>query len=85
MLWSCEGLIRLAMVLRHLNAILTFVFPNMFVTLRICGEMKVNVTHIYFCSCLCVLWCALFYVLSGVLDLYYCRWETVLLGYVKNC
>ena len=30
-----EGLIRLAMVFRHLNAILTFVFLNMFVTLLI--------------------------------------------------
>ena len=48
MLWSCEGLIRLAMVLRHLNAILTFVFLNMFVTLRICGVMLANVTNLLF-------------------------------------
>jgi len=34
-----EGLIRLAMVFRHLNAILTFVFLNMFVALRIYGDM----------------------------------------------
>jgi len=29
-------------VLRHLYAILMFVFLNMFVTLRICGEVYVN-------------------------------------------
>ena len=45
------GLIILAMVLRHLNAILTFVFLTMFVTLRICGEMYVNVAHLLSCSC----------------------------------
>ena len=40
------GLMILAMVFRHLKAILTFVFLNMFVTLCICGEMYVNVERI---------------------------------------
>jgi len=38
----------LAMVFRHLKAILTFVFLNMFVSLRICREMYVNVAHLLF-------------------------------------
>jgi len=58
----------LSMVFRHLKSILTFVFLNMFVTLRICGEIYVNVAHLlFFFSCLCVVWCVLSYVLSGVL------------------
>ena len=56
-----RGLIILVMVLRHLKSILTFVFLNMFVTLHICREMYVNIAH--FCSCPCVLWCVLSYVL----------------------
>ena len=36
------------MVLRHLYAILMFVFQNMFVTLCICGDMYVNVAHVLF-------------------------------------
>ena len=36
------------MVLRHLYAILMFVFLNMFVTLRICEEMHENVAHFLF-------------------------------------
>ena len=56
----------LAVVFWHLKAILKFVFLNMFVTLRICGEMYVNVAHLLFFSCLCVVWCVLSYVLSGV-------------------
>jgi len=36
------------MVLWHLNAIFMFVFLNRFVILRMCGEMKVNVTHFLF-------------------------------------
>jgi len=46
--WSLDGLIKLAMVLRHLNAILMFVLLNMFVTLHICGDMYVNVAHFLF-------------------------------------
>ena len=38
----------LAMVFQDLKAILTFVFFNMFATLRICGEMYVNVAHLLF-------------------------------------
>ena len=60
------GLIILAMVLRHLKAILTFVSLNMFVTLRICGGMNVNVAQLLFLSVfmcamvrfvLCFIWC----------------------------
>jgi len=36
------------MVLWHLYDILMFVFLNMFVTLRICEEMYVNVAHFLF-------------------------------------
>ena len=50
------------MVLWHLYAILMFVFLNMFVTLRICGEIYVNVAHFLF-----LVWCVLFYVQSDVL------------------
>ena len=57
------GFDNLAMVLRHLKSILTFVFLNMFVTLHVWREMYVNMAHI--CSCPCVLWCVLSYVLSG--------------------
>jgi len=46
MLWSFEGLIRLAMVFLHLNAILTFVFLNMFVNLRICGETHIEPRYV---------------------------------------
>ena len=48
------------MVLRHLYAILLFVFLNMLVTFRICGEIYVNVANFLFllscgagCSVLC--------------------------------
>ena len=61
--WSLGSLIRLAMVLRHLYAILIFVLLNMFVALRICGEMYVNVARFLFLlSCgvvrfvLCSVW-----------------------------
>jgi len=53
---SLGGLIRLAMVLRHLYAILMFEFLNMLVTLRICREMYVNVAHFLF-----LLWCGVVY------------------------
>ena len=57
----------LAMVFRHLKTILTFVFLNMFVTLHICGEMYVNVAYLLFLFVLvCLCWCVLSYVLSGV-------------------
>jgi hypothetical protein len=46
--WSLGGLIKLAMVLQHLYAILMFVLLSMFVTLRICGDMYVNVAHFLF-------------------------------------
>ena len=46
--WYFGGLIRLTVVLRHLYAILMFVFQNMFVTLCICGDMYVNVAHVLF-------------------------------------
>ena len=42
------GLIKLAVVLQHLYAILIFVLLNMFVTLHICGDMYVNVAHFLF-------------------------------------
>jgi len=32
-----------------------------------------------------VVWCVLFCVLSDILFMYYCGWETVLLGDVKDC
>ena len=56
------GLMILAMVFRHLKAILTFVFLNMFVNLRICGEMYVNVAHLLFlfvlvCTVVCFVLC----------------------------
>ena len=62
------------MVFRHLNAIIKFVFLNMFVTLRICGEMYVNVVHLLFlfmlvCSMvhfvLCFIWCLSFCIIVG--------------------
>ena len=48
----------LIMVFRHLKAILTFVFLNMFVTLRICEEIYVNIFHLLYlfvtvCSSVC--------------------------------
>jgi len=64
----------LAMVFRYLKAILTFVFLNMFVTLRICGEMYVNVAHLLFsfvlvcsvvCFVLCFIWCLSFCIIVG--------------------
>jgi hypothetical protein len=57
----------LAMVIRHLKALLTFAFLNMFGTLHICGETYAKIAHLLFCSCLCVVWSVLSYVLSGVL------------------
>ena len=60
------------MVLRHLYAILMFVFLNMLVTLRICGEMYVNVAHFLFllscgagCSVLCSIWCLSLCIIAG--------------------
>ena len=44
---SFGGLIRLPMVLRHLNAIFTFEFLNRFVILRVCWEIKVNIAHFF--------------------------------------
>ena len=49
----------LAMVFRHLKATLMFVFLNIFVTLRICGKMYVNVAHLLFlfvlvCNVVCL-------------------------------
>ena len=58
------GLIRLAMVFRHLNAILKFVFLNMFVTLHICGEMYVKVVHLLH-FVLCFIWCLSFCIIVG--------------------
>jgi hypothetical protein len=58
--WSLGGFIGLAMVLWHLYAILMFVFLNMFVTLRICGEMYVNVAHFLFLLWCGVVWCGVF-------------------------
>jgi len=60
MSWSLGGLLILAMVFRHLKAILTFVFLNMFVSLRICGEMYV--AHLLFlfvlvCTVVCFVLC----------------------------
>ena len=48
MWWSQGGLVRLAMVLRHLYAIWISVFLNLLVNFRICGEMYVNVAHFLF-------------------------------------
>ena len=60
------------MVLRHLYAILMFVFLNILVTLRICGEMYVNVAHFLFllscgagCSVLCSIWCLSLCIIAG--------------------
>jgi len=73
MLWSL-GLVRLAMVLWHLNAILPFVFLSVFVTLHICGEMYVNVAQLLFlfmlvCSVvrfvLCFIWCLRLCIIVG--------------------
>jgi len=58
---SLGGLIRLAMVLRHLYAILMFEFLNMFLTLLICGEIYVNVAHFLFllsCGVVCFVLCS---------------------------
>ena len=69
---SWGGLIILAVVLRHLKAILTLVFLNMFVTLRICGEMYVNIAHLLFlfvfvCTMarfvFCFIWCRIFCII----------------------
>ena len=77
------GFMILAMVFRHLKAILTFVFLNMFVTLRICGEMYVNVAHLLFlfvlvCNVvrfvLCFIWCRSFCIIVGGKPL---RWAMV--------
>ena len=66
------GLMILAMVLGHMKAILTFVFFNMFVTLRTCGEMYVNIAHLLFlfvlvctvvCFVLCFIWCRNFCII----------------------
>jgi len=74
MSWSLGGLMILAVVFRHLKAIITFVFLNMFVTLRICGEMCVNVAHLLFlfvlvCSVVCFvlyfIWCLSFCIIVG--------------------
>jgi len=62
--WSLGGLIKLAMVLRHLYAILMFVFLNMFVTLRICRDMYVNVAHFLFLVSCDVVFCFMFYLIS---------------------
>jgi len=68
------GLIILAMVFRHLKTVLTFVFLNIFVTLRICGQMYVNVAHLLFlsvlvctvvCFVLCFIWCRSFCITVG--------------------
>ena len=67
MSWSLGGLISLAMVFRHLNAILTFVFLNMFVTLHICGEMYVKVAHFLFLFMLVCSMVRFVLFLSGVL------------------
>jgi len=56
------GLMILAMVFRHLKALLKFVFLNMFGTLHIYGEMYVNVAHLLLlfvlvCSLVCLVLC----------------------------
>ena len=50
------------MVLRHLNAVFTFVFLNRFIILRACGEIKMNVPHFSFlfmfvCGAVCFDFC----------------------------
>jgi len=62
--WSLGSFIRWPKVLWHLNATLTFVFLNLFVTLRIWGDIYVNVVHFLFllsggvvCVYLCSIWC----------------------------
>jgi len=71
---SSLGLVRLAVVLWHLNAILPFVFLSVLVTLRICGEMYVNVAHLFFlfmlvCNAVCFvsycIWCLSFCTIAG--------------------
>jgi len=71
-----------ATVLEHLYAILMFVLLNILVTLRICGDMYVNVAHFLFFLSRGVA-CFMFYLMSEFM--YYCGWETVLLGDVKVC
>ena len=64
---SFLGLVMLAVVLWHLNAILPFVFLSVLVTLRICGEMYVNVAHLLFFFMLVCSAVRFVYILSGVL------------------
>jgi len=89
MLWSFEGLIILATVFQHLNAILTFVFLDMFVTLRICGEMYVNVTHLSFLFIfmrgvlyfvLCFIWCLGFCIMHGPINLSFTTYQSLRLA-----
>ena len=79
--WSLGVLIKLAMVLRHLYAILMFVFLNIFVTLCICGDMYVNVAHLILLSCgVC------FVVLHSDILVYVLLWVgNRFLGDVKDC
>ena len=68
------GLMVLGLVFLHLKAILMFVFLNMFVTLRICGQKYVSVVHLLFffvlvCNVvrfvLCFIWCRSFCIIFG--------------------
>ena len=70
-----------AMVLEHLYAILMFVLLVL-VTLCVCGDMYMNVAHFLFFLSRGVA-CFMFYLMSEFM--YYCGWETVLLGDVKVC
>ena len=58
-----------AMILRHLNAIFTFVFLNRFVFLRVCWDIRVNVAPFFVFVHVCV-WCCVFCLLWR---LYFCN------------
>ena len=81
------------MVLRHLYAILMFVFLNMLVTFLICGEMLVNVAHFLFLlscgvgrSVLCSIWCLSLCITVGGKPFCWaiCRIYSTLLKYQDN-
>ena len=85
MLWFFDGLIWLAMVFRHLNAILTFVFLNSDLAypwgnVGECYPSSVFVLASVHCGVLSFLFYLFFLVFS-----FCCRWESVLLGNVLNC
>jgi len=58
MLRSFRGLVSLPTVLRHPNAISTLVCLNRSVTLRMCGEMKVNAANFLLFLLVCCVVCS---------------------------